>query len=139
MSSHLTISPRTYTPAFSSSIPSHPQDPPNVPLGPLRLTKGGRGVRFTLGAFNRGDPLTTGTEVRFAETLVLEVINAQGETVRTLTVPGGAKELMPAEYGYTLPTADFKALPAGRYAYRARAWAPSRHQPVTRRSQAFTR
>jgi hypothetical protein len=124
-----------------ASIPYfiHPQDPPNVPLGPLRLTKNGRGVRFTLGAFERGDPLSTGTTVRFAETLVLDVINDQGETVRTLTVPGGAKELMPAEYGYTLPQADFKALPAGRYAYRARAWAPNRREPVTRRSKTFAR
>jgi hypothetical protein len=124
-----------------ASIPYfvHAQDPPNVPLGALRLTNNGRGVRFTLGAFQRGDPLTTGTTVRFAETLVLDVINDQGETVRTLTVPGGAKELMPAEYGYTLPRADFKALPPGRYAYRARAWAPNRHQPVTKRSKTFAR
>jgi hypothetical protein len=124
-----------------ASIPYfvHPQDPPNVPLGALRLTKNGRGVRFTLGTFQRGDPLTTGTTVRFAETLVLAVINDQGETVRTLTVPGGAKELMPAEYGYTLPQADFKALPAGRYAYRAQAWAPNRKKPVTKRSPSFTR
>jgi hypothetical protein len=124
-----------------ASIPYfvHPQDPPNVPLGPLRLSKNGRAVRFTLGAFERGDPLTTGTTVRFAETLVLDVINNQGETVRTLTVPGGSKELMPAEYGYTLPSADFKALPPGRYAYRAQAWAPNRHKPVTKRSPQFTR
>ncbi len=116
-----------------------PQNAPDVPLGPLRTTAGGRGVRFTLGAFSRGDPLTTGTAIRFAERLVLEVVNDQGETVRTLTVPGGAKELMPAEYGYTLPRADFDALPAGRYAYRAQAWAPNRNAPVTRRSRSFTR
>src|SRR3954471_7645605 len=124
-----------------ASIPYfvHPQDPPNVPLGALRLTSHGRGVKFTLGAFERGDPLTTGTTVRFAETLVLAVINDQGEIVRTLTVPGGAKELMPAEYGYTLPRADFKALPPGRYAYRAQAWAPNRKKPVTKRSPGFTR
>jgi len=67
------------------------------------------------------------------------VINDQGKTVRTLTVPGGSKELMPAEYGYTLPNADFKALPPGRYAYRAQAWAPNRRKPVTKRSPQFTR
>ena len=127
--------------AVVASVPYfvHPQDPPNVPLGALRLSRNGRGVRFTLGAFERGDPLTTGTTVRFAETLVLDVINDQGETVRTLTVPGGSKELMPAEYGYTLPSADFRALPPGRYAYRAQAWAPNRRKPVTKRSPQFTR
>lgn len=116
-----------------------PQNPPGVPLGQLRTTSRGRGVRFTLGAFSRGDPLGDGTQIRFAETLVLDLVNAQGETVRTLTVPGGAKELMPAEYGYTLPKADFQALPPGRYAYRAKAWAPNRNAPVTRRSRSFTR
>jgi hypothetical protein len=124
-----------------ASIPYliRPQDPPAVPLGGLRTTKGGRGVRFTLGAFSRGDPLAAGTQLRFADKLELDLVNGQDEIVRTLTVPGGAKELMPAEYGYTLPKADFDALPPGRYAYRARAWAPNRRAPVTRRSQPFTR
>jgi Subtilase family len=116
-----------------------PQTPPDVPLGALRTTKNGRGVRFTLGSFSRGDPLSTGTRIRFADKLELDLVNAQDETVRTLTVPGGARELMPAEYGYTLPAADFQALPPGRYAYRARAWAPNRKEPVTRRSKPFTR
>jgi hypothetical protein len=116
-----------------------PQEPPEAPLGPLRTTGRGRGVRFTLGAFDRGDPLTTGAQVRFAERLVLDLVNADGETVRTLTVPGGARELMPAEYGYTLPKRDFEALPPGRYAYRARAWAPRRNVPLERRSNPFTR
>jgi hypothetical protein len=116
-----------------------PQDPPEVPLGRLGLSAGGRGVRFTLGSFSRGDPLGDGTRIRFADKLELDLVNGQDETVRTLTVPGGARELMPAEYGYTLPRADFDALPAGRYAYRARAWAPNRNQPVTRRSRPFTR
>jgi hypothetical protein len=124
-----------------ASIPYliRPQTPPEVPLGRLQTTKGGRGVRFTLGAFSRGDPFATGTQLRFADTLELDLVNGQDEIVRTLTVPGGAKELMPAEYGYTLPKADFDALPPGRYAYRARAWAPNRRAPVTRRSPPFSR
>jgi hypothetical protein len=116
-----------------------PQSPPAVPLGRLGLTAAGRGVRFTLGSFSRGDPLGDGSRIRFADKLELDLVNAQGETVRTLTVPGGATELMPAEYGYTLPKADFDALPTGRYAYRARAWAPNRNQPVTGRSKSFAR
>jgi hypothetical protein len=124
-----------------ASIPFlvRPQDAPSVPLGPLRTTRAGRSVRFTLGAFERGDPLGDGTEVRFAERLVLDLVNAQRETVRTLTLPGGARELIPAEYSYTLAPADFKALPPGRYAFRARAWAPRREVPVERFSKPFRR
>jgi hypothetical protein len=124
-----------------ASIPFlvRPQDAPSVPLGPLRTARKGRSVRFALGAFERGDPLGDGTGVRFAERLVLDLVNAQRETVRTLTLPGGARELIPAEYAYTLPRADFKALPPGRYAFRARAWAPRRAVPVERFSKPFRR
>ena len=40
--------------------------PPPVPLGPLELIRAGDqvvGVRFTLGAFDRGDPLAGGTTI----------------------------------------------------------------------------
>jgi hypothetical protein len=114
-----------------------PLDVAPVPLGPLRASHGR--VRFTLGAFRRGDPQAGGTSIRLADRLVLTLIDAHGHVARTLTVPGGARGLMPAEYGYTLPTADFDALPPGRYAYRAQAWAPDRNEPVTRTSKAFTR
>jgi hypothetical protein len=103
-----------------------------VPLGPLRAAHGR--VRFTLGAFSRGDPFSTGTSLRLADRLVLEVIDAQGHVARTLTVPGGARALMPAEYGYTLPAS---ALPPGRYRFRARAWAPRQRAPTTGVSPSF--
>ena len=54
-----------------------PPQAPDVPLGPLALTKGGRAGHFTLGSFSRGDPLTTGTRIRFAEKLVLTIVNGQ--------------------------------------------------------------
>ncbi len=115
-----------------------PQDVAPVPLGRLRVTRG-RGVRFALGAFDRGDPLGAGTSLQLAERLVLELVTTNGAVRRTLTVPGGARELMPAEYAYTLPSDALKALPPGRYAFRARAWAPRQRDPTEGRSKAFSR
>jgi hypothetical protein len=107
-----------------------------VPLGPLKASHGR--VRFTLGAFARGDPFAGGTSIRLADRLVLTLIDAGGHAVRTLTVPGGARGLMPAEYGYTLPRAALAALPPGRYRFRARAWAPRQQSPTTRTSAPFS-
>ena len=100
-----------------------------VPLGELKVS-GGRRVRFTLGSFKRGAQ----TEIRVAERLQLDLIDAKGTIRRQLTVRGGARELMPAEYSYTLPRGS---LPAGRYAFRARAWAPRQEEPTERRSPTF--
>ncbi len=107
-----------------------------VPLGPLHASHGR--VRFTLGAFTRGDPFAGGTSIRLADRLVLTLIDAHGNVARTLTVPGGARGLMPAEYGYTLPSDALAALPAGRYRFRAQAWAPRQQSPTTGTSAPFT-
>jgi hypothetical protein len=112
-----------------------PPDVPPVPIGPLRAGHGR--VRFTLGAFNRGDPFSTGTSLRLADKLVLQLIDASGRVARTLTVPGGARGLMPAEYGYALPRSALAALPAGRYRFRAQAWAPRQRTPTTATSSSF--
>ena len=87
------------------------------------------GVRFTLGAFERGDPLGAATRIALTERLALTLVEQRGErTVRRLTPPGGARELLPAEYAYTLPArraarAAARALrvPRGRAARRAAA------------------
>jgi hypothetical protein len=112
-----------------------------VPLGPLATTGGRRvdGVRFALGAFRRGDPLGAGSRTRVAERLVLQLVRADGTPVEALTGPGGARELMPGVYAYRLPRARLAALAAGRYAFRARAWAPGQRKPSEARSAAFTR
>jgi hypothetical protein len=114
-----------------------PLDVAPVPLGALRATHGR--VRFTLGAFTRGDPFSTGTSLRLADRLVLQLVDAQGHVARTLTVPGGARALMPAEYGYTLPRSALQALPPGRYRFKARAWAPRQRAPTTGTSPSFAR
>ncbi len=77
----------------------HPDKVEPVNVGPLKVDRNGRRVRFTLGAFKRGPQ----TQIQVVEKLMLDLVNAKGNIKRTLTFPGGARELMPAEYGYTLP------------------------------------
>jgi Subtilase family len=112
-----------------------------IALGPLATTGGARvdGVRFALGAFHRGDPLGLGTTTQPAEQLVLELIRADGTPVEALTGPGGARELMPGVYAYRLPRSTLAGLAPGRYAFRARAWAPGQTKPTVARSAAFRR
>jgi subtilase family protein len=116
-----------------------PQPPP---LGELTLVReDGRtsGVRFSLGAFERGDPLGAGTRVRLTERLDLTLVEADGDRiVRRLTPPGGARELLPAEYSYTLPTGALRALDEGRYEFRAVAHAPRGGEPAAQRSEPFS-
>ena len=114
---------------------------PPVPLGPLRLTRrGGKivGVRFTLGAFERGDPLAGGSRVQVASRLALALVDADGTLRRRLTPPGGARDLLPAEYAYTLPVKALARLGPGTYRFRATAHAPRSQQATTGRSPSFT-
>jgi hypothetical protein len=113
---------------------------PAVPLGPLELTRNGDavvGVRFALGAFERGDPLAGGTRIEPAARLDLELLDAQGAVQQRLTPPDGARDLLPAEYAYRLPAKAIAELDRGEYRFRATARAPRRDQPRTRRSPAF--
>jgi hypothetical protein len=91
-------------------------------------------VRFTLGSFKRGEQ----TEIQVAERLVLDLVDAKGKILRSLTVKGGARDLMPAEYAYAVPRAS---LPSGSYAFRVRAWAPrqKRSDPTVQRSALLHR
>jgi hypothetical protein len=119
-------------------VPAPPEPPP---LGPLTLTREEdrvTGVRFALGAFERGDPLAAGTAIRLTQGLALTLVDAQTDrVVRRLTPPGGARELLPAEYAFTLPRATLGELRRGRYAFRAVARSPRGGQPATARSEAF--
>ena len=72
------------------------------------------------------------------ERLALTLVDAgSGRVVRRLTPPGGARELLPAEYEYTLPAGALRALPDGRYAFRAVARGPRGGEPARARSEAF--
>jgi Subtilase family len=124
------------SPEASGSAPAPP-----VPLGPLRLThRDGKvaGVRFTLGAFDRGDPLAGGTSLQPASRLELTLIDADGAVQRRLTPPGGARDLLPAEYAYTLPLKALAKLGPGTYRFRASAHAHRSKQASTGRSPSFT-
>ena len=111
-------------------------DPEPVPVGRLELQRGPknqvRGVRFAVGAFERGPP----TKVVLADRLELALIR-NGQVVRRLTPPGGARELLPAEYGYTLEQSVLKNLEPGTYRFRATARAPRQRQATTVLSEPF--
>jgi hypothetical protein len=102
----------------------HPDTVAPIKVGPLRVDRDGRRVRFTLGAFKRGAQ----TQVQVAERLVLDLVDGRGRVKRTLTFPGGARELIPAEYAYTLPTSE-------KGTFRVRAWAPNQDEPTVRTSR----
>jgi hypothetical protein len=93
-------------------------------------------VRFTAGA------VTTTQGRRSVEplgSLTLELIDENGNTVRELTPTGGAKDLLPGEYAYTLTKAARNRLKKGSYSFRASATGPAGGQPTIRRSPAFRR
>ncbi len=123
------------------ALATEPPQPP--PLGPLALERrAGRvdGVRFPLGAFDRGDPLGGGTTVALTERLALTLVDAEsGRAVRRLTPPGGARELLPAEYAYTLPAGALRALGDGDHAVRAVARSPRGGEPAEAVSEPFGR
>jgi hypothetical protein len=114
---------------------------PPLPLGPIRLTHRAAkvvGVRFTLGAFDRGDPLAGGARIQPASRLELALLDSNGALRRRLTPPGGARDLLPAEYAYTLPSKALARLGAGTYRFRVTARAPRTEHATTGRSPSFT-
>jgi hypothetical protein len=127
------------SPAGSLSVPfAIPVgDPPPARLGELRLTEeedGSRGVRFSAGSVSEPDGRLA---VDPLGELVLELVREGGGTVRELTPPGGATDLLPGEYAYTLTDETLNELPAGSYRFEARARGPAGGAPVERRSASF--
>jgi hypothetical protein len=112
-----------------ASIPwlVRPDDVEPIEVGALEVSSGGRRVRFTLGSFKRGEK----TSIQVAERVILDLVDEDGRILRNLTFPGGARELMPAEYAYTLPRGS---LPDRDFKFRVRAWAPRQDEPTTRTS-----
>jgi hypothetical protein len=108
--------------------------PPPARLGPLALAGTG-GVRFTAGAVaERGGA----RDVQPLGKLELRLVDASGRAVRELTPPGGATDLLPAEYAYTLTRSARSGLPRGRYRFLARGRGPAGGPTVVRMSPSFT-
>jgi hypothetical protein len=108
--------------------------PPTARLGPLTLA-GGAGVRFTAGS------VTERAGIRAVEPLgklELRLVDAKGKVVRELTPPGGASDLLPGEYAYTLTRSARRALAGGRYSFLARGRGPAGGPAVTLKSRGFT-
>jgi hypothetical protein len=108
--------------------------PPAPPLGaPEVIVRKGKpdGVRFTAGSITRGDK---GTSVLPVGNLVLTL---SGPTRRELTPPGGARDLLPGEYAYTLTDEIKSQLEKGRYRFELRARGTAGGRTVTRRSPSF--
>jgi hypothetical protein len=109
--------------------------PPPPPLGrPRVIIRAGKpdGVRFVAGSIKRQDK---GTGVIPLGNLILSL---DGPTRRELTPPGGARDLLPGEYAYTL-TDEIKAqLAPGRYRFTLRARGTAGGPTVVRRSRTFT-
>jgi hypothetical protein len=115
--------------------------PRRVPVGRPQLEREKdevTGVRFTVGAFERGDPVAgTGTEVAPAERLELTLESGADRVVRRLTPPGGEQGLLPGEYRYTLPRGVLADIEAGRYRFVVRARGPRQSRASVARSPAF--
>ncbi|MEA2493241.1 MAG: hypothetical protein QOJ29_1152 [Thermoleophilaceae bacterium] len=111
-----------------------PATPPAPPLGtPRVIMRKGKpdGVRFVAGSIKRGD---NGTSVIPVGHLVLTLT---GPTERELTPPGGARDLLPGEYAYTLTDEIKSGLSPGRYRFELRARGTAAGVPVMRRSRSF--
>jgi hypothetical protein len=108
--------------------------PPPANLGALSLVGSG-GVRFTAGALTERGGLRS---VEPLGLLRLELTDTKGRVVRELTPLGGAPDLLPGEYAYTLTSEARKALGKGTYTFTARARGPAGGPELARKSPTFT-
>jgi hypothetical protein len=128
-------------PAVASVIGVPIGPPPPARLGPLALSssKGDTdGVRFTAGALAGGDPAGGGARsVEPLGNLRLQLVDDKGKVVRELTPPGGAADLLPGQYAYTLTKDTRGGLRKGTYKFVARGRGPAGGAEVVRSSPTF--
>jgi hypothetical protein len=118
-------------------------EPPPVPVTGLRVTQeaGSAAVTFTAGTFRRGDPTGgAGAVIVPAERLDLTLETSTGKgQVRHLTPPGGARDVLPGEYAYTIPRGVYADLAPGAYAFTVAARAPGQKRATLATSPVFTK
>jgi hypothetical protein len=116
--------------------------PATVGVGAMGVNAaaGSESVQFTVGSFDRGDPLGgQGTAIVPAQKLTLTLTkSAGGAAVARLTPPAGELGVLPGAYAYTLPRAVYRSLAAGSYVFRLAAAAPRQASPTTAVSPPFT-
>jgi hypothetical protein len=111
--------------------------PPPAPLEDVTVTeRDGKttGVRFTAGAVRRSEG---GLEVQPLGDLTLEILDEDGSVIRDLTPQGGAQNLLPGEYAYTLTKEAREAIAKGTHRFRATAHGPAGGPQVVRTSAEF--
>ena len=74
------------------------------------------GARFAVGSVHR---TPAGIAVQAVQALTLSLIDPRGRSVRELTPAGGAPDVLPGEYSYTLPPGTARSL-HGDYRFRVR-------------------
>lgn len=111
-----------------------PRRPPRPHVGAPRLVRRDgrlRGVRFVVGR------VVESKRGRAVEPLGSLVLTLAGPADRELTPAGGARNLLPGEYAYSLSQDVLGGLPAGSYRFVVRARGPAGGAQVTRRSASF--
>ena len=76
------------------------------------------GVTFTAGSVQRA---RRGLAIRPIRVLTLALVDGSGRTVRELTPAGGAPDVLPGEYSYTLPGGVERSLHGRGYRFRVTA------------------
>lgn len=108
-------------------------------IGLPRIERGGgrvHGTRFVVGRFARAELGALAT-IEPVERLELELVWRNGKRMRVLTPPGGAPELLPGEYAYTLDKSTLNQLPKGGYRFRASAVSPDGKSRQVESSDVF--
>ncbi len=120
----------------AQEVPPAPQIAVGTPQ--VRQEDGSTGVTFTVGTFERRDPLGgAGTLLVPAERVDLTLREANGALVERLTPAGGERGVLPGEYAYTLRAAVVEELAGGSYVFRVTARAPRQKEPTVATSEPF--
>ena len=111
--------------------------PPPPKLSKLRTVEREgtvEGVRFSVGSVDRR---AEAVRVEPVGSLTLAIVDGRGRVTRELTPPGGAPDLLPGEYSYTLAEGGDDELDPGEYRFRVTARGPS-GGTATAQSPPFT-